>query len=203
MRVRAVGILLMLTLTACSSSPDTDVPAWFDAKAIEEFRATKDDVFRNPNESPIPYEGRSAFGGLRYFPIDARYAVLATFLADHGSDSVLMPTTHGEDVRPARRAGVLRFSLDGREHTLSVYQFYPLAKEHFFLAFTDSTTGVETYHGGRYLEISTLRDGQRVALDFNMAYNPYCAYNGDYACPLVPSENHLAVAIRAGERIWK
>lgn len=197
------GVLLTLVLVGCASEHDGDAHAWFDASAVEEHRRAKDDAFRSTPDSPIPAEGRAAFGGLRYFPIDARFAVDATFRAEASPDTVMLGTTHGDDVRPALRAGTLVFTLGSTKHRLTVYQILPLDARHYFVAFQDSTSGIETYHGGRYLEVAALDESAPVKLDFNMAYNPYCAYNADYSCPLVPAENRLAASIRAGERTWK
>jgi uncharacterized protein (DUF1684 family) len=198
-----VCALLCAIVGGCSPSDASNEATPYNAVAVQEFRQTKDELFREDGVSPIPHEGRAAFGGLRYFPINERYCVQAAFEAMPPTDTLMLATTHGDDVRRAVKAGVLRFRLDDIDHQLAAYQFLPLDAGHYFLAFSDKTSGVETYHGGRYLEMSALSQSGTIRLDFNLAYNPYCAYNGDYSCPLVPIENRLAIPIRAGERTWK
>ena len=107
-----------------------------------------------------------------------------------------MPTTTGE-VRAYRRSGKVSFEVDGEPATLTLYTT-PHGNG-WFVPFRDATSGTETYGAGRYLDLERTGDGS-VMLDFNLAYNPYCAYDQRYSCPLPPVENWLQVPIRAGER---
>ena len=108
-----------------------------------------------------------------------------------------MQTTTG-DVQTYERFGRFRFTVDGEQAELTIY-----ANPHgYFLPFADSSAGKETYGAGRYLEPERLPDG-RFRIDFNMAYNPYCAYNELYSCPITPFENRLKVPIRAGEKVFE
>jgi hypothetical protein len=96
------------------------------------------------------------------------------------------------------RVGKIRFTVDGEPAELTVFR-----NEHgYFLPFADALAGQETYGAGRYLEPEVLPDG-RLHVDFNYAYNPYCAYNELYSCPITPPENRLQVPIRAGEKIYQ
>jgi len=114
-------------------------------------------------------------------------------------DSVVMQTSTGDE-QVYTRYGRLRFTVDGQDVALTVYADADSGA--FFLPFVDALRGRETYGAGRYLEPEPLDDGQFL-VDFNLAYNPYCAYSDDWSCPLTPRENWLAVPIRAGEQLYK
>ena len=175
-----------------------------------EWRAARDVLFREHPQSPIPGSERAAFSGLRWFPYDPGYRVHAVWTAGDGSR--LEIDTGGEDgVVVYRRAGVLRFVLEGE--TLQLTAFRQLGYGGgLFIPFADATSRHESYGAGRYL-VDTVKntDGHclivtpgsdRVSLDFNFAYNPSCVYDARWACPLAPPENRLSVAIRAGEMVW-
>jgi len=103
--------------------------------------------------------------------------------------------------------GILTFSIEGKEFSLPVYQSQSLMqkkeyKDYLFLPFTDLTNGNETYDGGRYIDLR-IPAGDQIVIDFNKAYNPYCAYSHGYSCPIVPSKNHLETEILAGVRYAK
>lgn len=180
-------------------------------EALERFRRGRDELFRTHPQSPIEPDERSAFSGLRYFPPDPSFRVQAAF--EPGDGSELDIDTGGEDgaVR-YRRAGKLAFTLAGRECRLTVLSLVQYAGG-LFVPFRDLTSGRETYGGGRYL-FDTAKDTDGlvldiepgsavVTIDFNYAYNASCAYSPRWACPLAPPENHLPVAVRAGELIYK
>ena len=137
-----------------------------------------------------------------YYPFDADFVVIADFAASESNETFKMATTKN-DLRDAVRVGTLSFSVDGTECTLTAYQFVGADHESLFLPFMDETTGSETYATGRYLDLDFTEGDTELVIDFNQAYNPYCAYNENYSCPLVPSENTLPVAIRAGEKLWE
>jgi uncharacterized protein (DUF1684 family) len=109
--------------------------------------------------------------------------------------------TTKDDVRTATRFGTLVFDIDGTPCELTAFQFAGGDGSSLFVPFKDKTTGNKSYPTGRYLDLQ-VSDGEQYEIDFNNAYNPYCAYNDRYSCPLVPSENTLTVAIEAGERTW-
>ena len=178
---------------------------------LARFRGGRDDLFRSHPQSPIEPDQRSTFKGLRYFEPDPSYRVTATF--EPGDRSELLIDTGGEDgaVR-YRRAGHLAFSLSGQACRLTVLSLVQYAGG-LFVPFRDATSGRETYGGGRYL-FDTAKDtdglvleieagSPTVVLDFNYAYNASCAYSPRWACPLAPPENHLRVAVRAGELTYK
>lgn len=179
--------------------------------AIARFRKGRDELFRTHPQSPIAHEERHSFAGLQYFPHDPAYRVAARFEPGEGSE--LLIDTGGEDgaVR-YRRAGHLVFRMHGESCRLTVLGLVQYAGG-LFVPFRDTTSGRETYGGGRYL-FDTAKDtdglvleitpgSTEVTIDFNYAYNASCAYSPMWACPLAPPENYLTVPVRAGERDYK
>jgi uncharacterized protein (DUF1684 family) len=170
--------------------------------AVEGFRLDKDEFFKIDPRSPLPESERAAFTGLPYYPVDEGLAfedrVLEPYAGDEPS-TFQIPTSDGK-LRPAHRAGVLRFELDGEPRQLTAYTFDGGDGESLFVPFLDQTSGTETYGAGRYLDLEPEADGS-YALDFNLAYHPSCVYDAKFSCPLTPAENRLPVRIEAGERL--
>jgi len=148
-------------------------------------------------------EAFTNFQGLRYFPVDAKFRVEAEVVPDSAPRRMTVLDTNGWS-RPAWRYGQVRFQLDGQDLALQLWLFKPDPgpEDEFFIAFRDKTNGDESYGGGRYLDIPFVKSG-RTLLDFNLAYNPSCAYNTGFACPIPPPENRLPVAVKAGEKAFK
>ena len=171
--------------------------------AVAAFRADKDAFFGSNPHSPIPAAERATFTGLPYYPVDEGLAFEGLRLQPYEGDeptTFQIPTSDGQ-LRPARRAGVLRFELDGETRQLTGYTFETGGDEgELFVPFLDATSGTETYGAGRYLDLEPEDDGTYV-LDFNLAYHPSCVYDPRYSCPLTPAENRLPVRIEAGERL--
>ncbi|OGO28881.1 MAG: hypothetical protein A2W33_01000 [Chloroflexi bacterium RBG_16_52_11] len=161
---------------------------------LEAMRAEKDEFFAHHPQSPLTPEQKQTFKGLNYFAEnpDLRLEVQVDELPE--KERLEMQTSTG-DVQRYERFGRFRFMVEGQEAELTIYQ----SEGGFFLPFVDSLAGQETYPAGRYLEPEPLPDG-RFRVDFNLAYNPYCAYNEMWSCPITPFENRLKVAIRAGEK---
>ncbi|MSQ42569.1 MAG: DUF1684 domain-containing protein [Dehalococcoidia bacterium] len=168
------------------------------ARALAQFRRAKDAWLTADAQSPLTAEQRRRFGGLAYYD-DAPALIFVVPPEPFDRPEPVELATSGGEAATYERWARIRFAVDGQEAALTVYR-QPGA-EQFFLPFVDATAGRETYGAGRYLEVHELRDG-RLLVDFNYAYNPYCAYNAGYSCPLPPAENRLAVAIRAGERAF-
>jgi uncharacterized protein (DUF1684 family) len=164
---------------------------------LDEFRRDKDEFFRDDPRSPLTPEQRANFAGLSYFPENPRLRIEAELGTgvDLDEDIVMQTTTGGTQVY--RRAGKVRFEVDGQPAEITLYKSPD--QHELFVPFRDATSGSETYGAGRYLEVGPPMDG-RVVVDFNDAYNPYCAYNPEWSCPIPPGENWLAVPIRAGEK---
>lgn len=161
------------------------------------LRQEKDEFFAKNPQSPLTRDQKRAFKGLRYFPENPalRLEVAVEIIPDQ--PEIEMQTSTG-DVQAYRRFGRFNFDVDGEAASLVIY----INDYGYFLPFTDSLAGQETYPAGRYLEPEPLPDG-RFLVDFNLAYNPYCAYNDRWSCPLTPLENRLKVAIRAGEKVYE
>lgn len=168
-----------------------------DVQALRRFRAMKDEFFATDASSPLTLQQRARFRGLAYFPPDPEFAVEGEIRPYVTSDDVELATSCGDTER-YRRAGVVWFEVGGIPAVITLFRS---ERGDLFVPFRDATSSVETYGAGRYLEARSLGEG-RTLLDFNYAYNPYCAYNPGWRCPVPPIENHLAVPIRAGERVY-
>ncbi len=160
-------------------------------------RRAKDDFFRRSHDSPLTAEQRRSFRGLLYFPPDPalRFVVPLDTKAAGPVEEIEMSNGSTSQMR---RAGSLRFSVGGVEVALAAYE---QDGGDLFVPFRDATSGTDTYGAGRYVEAGRLDDGN-YELDLNSAYNPYCAYNENWRCPLPPRDNWLTVAIRAGEKTF-
>lgn len=168
---------------------------------LDDFRAEKDAFFREHPQSPLMPEQRASFEGLVYFP-ENRDLVVRAELQIQGVDldeTIAMQTTTGGR-QVYRRAGVVHFQVAGVPTQVTLFASPDMHE--LFLPFRDATSGTETYGAGRYLEVEPADLRERVLVDFNYAYNPYCAYNPDWSCPIPPGENWLAVPIRAGEKTF-
>ena len=163
---------------------------------LEAFRAEKDVYFGEEPSSPLTSEQRKDFHGLNYFPENADLRLEVKVDEFPVKDELAMQTSTG-DVQMYMRFGKFHFSVEGQDVALTIYE----SENGFFLPFVDSLAGKDTYPAGRYLEPEPLPGG-RFIVDFNMAYNPYCAYNERWSCPITPAENRLKVAIRAGEKLF-
>ena len=167
---------------------------------LTEFRKSKDDFFASGGHSPLMAQQRGRFKGLEYYTenSDLRFELTIDELADAQKERVDIATSTG-DFQPYLRWGTITFLVEGESATLSVYQSEDGGD--FFLPFADASSGHETYGSGRYLDVLSLHGG-KVLVDFNYAYNPYCAYNPNWSCPIPPLENRLKVPIRAGEKTF-
>lgn len=165
----------------------------------ERFRKAKDEFFAADPRSPLSREQRDRFAGLSYFPPDRALVVEAELLPSPDADQEVMMATTGGSEQIYRRAGVVRFEVEGEPTQLTL--FASQGSDELFLPFRDATSGKESYGAGRYLDVEPPEAGH-VVVDLNLAYNPYCAYNDAWTCPLPPPENWLRVPIRAGERAY-
>jgi uncharacterized protein len=195
----AAAVLLLLC-TSCEE--DAETVQGFDSTSILELREEKNLSFRNDDSSPIPAQQRPTFVTLRYYPPKEEYVVDAVFVNNVKADTVVLQTSTGSS-RQMVRAGTLTFALQGKQLTLQAFrQVHQGEATSLFVPFTDKTSGSITYSAGRYMDVPFVPGTSEYVLDFNMAYNPYCAYNSQYSCPLVPSSNRLPVSIEAGEKVW-
>jgi len=164
---------------------------------LDQFRAEKDDFFAHDHRAPLSPEQRRNFKGLAYFPENSQLVIRAQIDRNIEPGDVQMATTRGEE-QVFSRFGVVSFEVEGEAAQITLYSSE--GSHELFVPFRDATSGRDTYGAGRYLDLHA--HGNEVVLDFNYAYNPYCAYNPNWNCPLPPGENWLKVAIRAGEKAF-
>ncbi len=187
-------VSFVLVLSACTGPRADDY-----ARALVEARAAKDEMLSTVADSPVPRDRRKALLPLPYFPPDPAYRVPSALSPEQPDGRVISMLTSTGQLRPTQVMGVLQFVLNGQPLTLRAFAEEGSNGQRLFVPFTDATSGHDTYGAGRYLDLDRTETGIYV-LDFNTAYNPYCAYNPTYDCPVPPRENRLQVAIRAGEK---
>lgn len=163
---------------------------------LDNFRKDKNDYFARHPQSPLTPEQRRNFKGLQYFPENDALRLEAPVEPFAEQQPMTMQTSTG-GVQEYVKFGRFKFQVDGQDAELTIYK----ADYGYFVPFVDSLAGTETYPAGRYLEPEPL-PGNRFLVDFNIAYNPYCAYNEMWSCPITPAENRLKVPIRAGEKLF-
>jgi uncharacterized protein (DUF1684 family) len=193
----AVNVAALVAALACSSGPPPPVDPQAYVKQVLDARAFKDKAFREDPE-PIPADKRDTLLPLRYYPPDPTFTAPAELKLANERPVFEMPTSTGK-LRRMERVGVLEFSLHGQPMSLAAFVEEGQPLENLFVPFADLTTGKETYPAGRYLDIRPTSTGF-YNIDFNMAYNPTCAYNATYDCPYPPPSNRLKVEIKAGEK---
>lgn len=175
-------------------------------EAYNAFWSKTDGEYKNPEESPLSDEDRLAFDSIARFSFDETYRVEAKWIAQKRQKPIKFKTS-SDVVKSYQKVAILEFVLDGDTLQLSAYQSLSLMrnpeyKDYIFVPFTDESSGLETYGGGRYMDFDRPKEDTLI-LDFNHAYNPYCAYSDGYSCPIPPRENHLKVKILAGARPGK
>ena len=196
---RSLILVAVLSATAFGQT-------FYGSTDLKTFREGRDSEFRDRKQSPLLNEDFEGFSGLNYYPVNKRFRRKARFTKTADEKYFQMPTSSGVTKKFAKY-GVLDFIVSGRPQKLAVYIIDPAVRTKFpeyadllFVPFRDLTSGDETYGAGRYIDIKT-PSGREVILDFNLAYNPNCAYGSTkYSCPIPPKENHLRIAIRAGEK---
>ena len=161
-----------------------------------DFRKAKDDFFKNDSQSPLDQLQQMAFKGLVYFPENQDLRFELSLVKVKEPVQIMMPTSTG-DGQEYLQIGHIQFRVQGQEAILQVY--VSVSGGDYFIPFMDATAPAETYGAGRYLEPEGLSGG-KLLIDFNLAYNPYCAYNDRWSCPFPPAENRINVRIDAGEK---
>ena len=162
--------------------------------------------FKDATKSPLKDKDRKNFNGLDFFKFDSMYVVKAQFKRTPHEKPFKMKTT--TDRLPVYvKYGELEFQIKGENYKLNIYQNQGLIEDegyedYLFLPFLDETNGLESYGGGRYID-ARIPDGDTMIIDFNSSYNPYCAYNDKYSCPIVPRENYLKTRIEAGVKAFE
>lgn len=158
--------------------------------------------FMLSSTSPLPEEDKPSFTGLNYYPINENFKVTARLTLIDKKQPIFIPSTTGEELKYIPFA-YANFKLNDTEHRVILYQDWEERDPNkLSLMFADNTSAIETYGGGRYLDVQ-YRNTNAVTLDFNNAYNPYCHFNAEYSCPIPPRENMLDIEIKAGEKLYK
>lgn len=166
---------------------------------IEDFQSNLNENFKNPEISILLKEDFEKFKSLEFYPVDLNFRVKAILKRTPNEKPFLMPTT--TDRLPSYvKYATLHFSIQGQDFILALFQNMEPKEgyeDYLFLPFTDLTSGNGSYGGGRYIDLIQTK-GDTIILDFNKAYNPYCAYNPNYSCPIPPAQNDLKIRIEAG-----
>ena len=165
--------------------------------------------YKDATTSPLKKKDLKKFKGLDFFPVDSSFIVSAKLTKTENAPTFEMATT--TDRKPLyKEYGVLNFNLKGKDLKLTIYQSQDDLRDekyidYLFLPFTDDTSGDDSYGGGRYMDvmISDINSDNFITLNFNNTYNPYCAYNDKYSCPLTPRKNHLDIEIKAGIKVFE
>lgn len=170
---------------------------------VLKFQDTLNKEYRDPKTSPLKGRALKKFKKHDFFPIDLQYRVEAVLTVTNESSFFPMKTT-SQKLKEHRVYGMLTFTLKGKTFEVPVYQSKMLLavekyKNYLFFPLTDLTNGESSYGAGRYIDLR-IPEGNTIIIDFNKAYNPYCAYSDGYSCPIVPADNHLDVEVLAGVR---
>lgn len=174
-------------------------------KEAKKFQQKLNKEFSSKEKSPLTEEDLAVFKALDFFPIDTNFMVTASLTFHKDSKPFKMKTT--TDRLPIYKLyATARFQLNGKNYSLDIYQnekllLTPDYEDYLFLPFTDLTNGEGSYGGGRYIDLR-LPEGDSIVIDFNQSYNPYCAYNEKYSCPIPPKSNHLDTEVLAGVKAF-
>lgn len=195
------GIIAVFAYTLLQSSGGNEDPLAYQQK-LEKARQTKDASFRSGRDSPIPEDYRSSFQGLNYFPINPEYRFQARLERMPVQEYIQIQTSTGS-TETYERWGWAHFQLKNQSLQLLILRSVA-DPSNLFIPFADETSARTTYGAGRYLDVEEpIGNSNKIVLDFNQAYNPYCAYNERYTCPLPPPTNLLEVPIEAGEKSYE
>jgi uncharacterized protein (DUF1684 family) len=206
MKLYSIVLFLTLALTACDSPKKwetkseligTEIAAY--TQKILRYRDSMDAVFYSGSNGVLPKEAISTDGKLNYFSPNESYRVKAQFVPVIDGE-VFQMKTNTDRLPEYRKYGKLSFTVQNQNLVLMLYQNVE-QPEYLFCPFKDKTNGKQSYGAGRFLDFEE-KDLENMVLDFNYAYNPYCAYNSNFSCPIPPLENHLDIEVMAGEKAW-
>lgn len=192
-------ILFSLLFIACGEEEPEEADLY--VEEILEERKAKDWELENDRHSPFNLDTTITFSELKYYDPDPEFVFESKLYTYESQDTVIIMGTKGEE-RKTIRIGYLNINYKDETHKLNVYKaFSRTGQEYYSLWFTDETTGNETYGVGRYIDFDLSPDPDYVyTIDFNKAYNPYCAYSAEFSCPIPSKDDHLAFEIKAGEK---
>lgn len=192
-----IGLVVLVILFYSFFQGEQDYP-----QVITQHREEVDKFMKFSDDSPIMDSIKADFEGLRYFPINPEYKVTAALEKLSKNQTLTLGTSDGKNKTYTKYA-YATFQIGGVTSKLLLLQSQDEnGQKHLFIPFGDQTNGNETYGGGRYLDLEFTK-GSQTTIDFNMSYNPYCAYSPNFSCPLPPAENRLAISIEAGERNYE
>ncbi len=194
----AFSFLVLFTLIGCAQNKEPLL-------GETDWQRQQNADFKDASKSPLKAKDRKGFKTLDFFPVDSSAIVEATLKRTPDSDWFLMQTTT-DRVSNERVYGIVSFELQGKTFELAVYQGQDLMtkagfEDYLFLPFMDHTNGETTYGGGRYIDLR-IPENDTMLIDFNKAYNPYCAYDEKYSCPIVPRNNYLDIKVEAGVKAF-
>ena len=189
---RAILILFVFVYASCDKKRIHNTN-------LNEFQKQLNASFKDATTTPFNNSDLKRFRGLDFFQIDSNYIVKAEIIPVSNAKKIKLSTSTGSELTVIQYAELI-FMINAQEYKLFAYKYvesndYP--PNHLFLPFLDRTNGYETYGGGRYLDLYQ-KSSMKITIDFNNSYNPLCAYNESYSCPIVPKENFLDASIRAG-----
>lgn len=203
MKKKLIVLCLMSFLYSCNSSGKRAL------LGKTEYQQKLNASYKDASKSPLKKKDLKGFKGLDFFPVDSTFIVIATLVKIANAPTFEMATT--TDRKPLyKEYGTLNFTLKGKACELTIYRSQDdlrdeKYKDYLFLPFTDATSSNESYGGGRYMDVMTTSENTdgTIELNFNNTYNPYCAYNDKYSCPLTPRKNHLDIEIKAGIMVFE
>ncbi|CAM1333914.1 DUF1684 domain-containing protein [Tenacibaculum aestuariivivum] len=171
------------------------------------FQKEMNSIFKDASKSPLTKKGLKRFKELDFFNIDSTFTVVAKITKTPDAPNFHFPTTTG-DVVVYENYGIVYFVINNKNFKLNIYKdknSTELYTSHLFLPFFDKTNGITTYEGGRFVDVLLTDETEvgTIIIDFNKAYNPYCAYSKRYSCPITPRSNYLDIAINAGVKAYK
>ena len=197
-----IVLFLSLIIISCTNKQHS-----YTNEQLKEFKQNfakyvveKNDYCKS-NDSPLLKNDIPDFAGLNYYEYDPNFRFEGPIYTYDNPDTVIIYGTK-KDERPSLKYGYFEFSFNGKKHQLQIFKILPRKPQqgdYLFLGFTDATSNDATYGGGRYINLD-LNEENLYTVDFNYAYNPYCAYNPKYSCAIPSRENHLSIAIEAGEK---
>lgn len=202
--INLLFVFMMISIISCSEKYSESVTEDEYKVALMTERAEKDFNLKNDPHSPFNRDPEAKYDKLKYFDPDTNFIFKSKLYRFETTDTITIMGTRGEQ-RKAVKEGYVILEYDGQDHKLNVYKSYgPQGQSYYSIWFTDETSGEETYHIGRYLDFDFIPDEDFVyTIDFNLSYNPYCAYSELFTCPIPTEEDHLSFKVLAGEKNFK
>jgi uncharacterized protein (DUF1684 family) len=204
MKIKIVGIFVVLMAVVFISCKENEINSTEKKEYVQSIlkeRAEKDSSMQFSPYSPFQRDTSITFHPLRYFKPNPEFIFKSKLYTYPNPDTVKIAGTRGE-ARSVLLIGYVELKKDGKNYKVNIYEgFSQTGEPYYSIWFTDRTTGKETYGVGRYLDFELNPDSNFVyTIDFNKAYNPYCAYSYLYSCPVPREEDYIDMSIEAGEK---